>query len=162
MHAFFAVDLHDCPPQAGIHAVVALGGEARAEQVERVGCRGRAATAERAGDEGFRGLGEDVFADGGVQEEGGRAVGGELHGAVADVEQLGGDVALPEASDAFGAEDVAEGGERAFVDGPAAEVAVSERVGEGVGLELQADFDDVEGCDDEAVRGVDRLVTALV
>jgi hypothetical protein len=76
-----------------------------------------------------------------------------LDRAVADVEEFGGDVALPEAGYSFGAEDVAEGWEGAFVDGPALEVAVGEGVGEGVGLELEADFDDVEGGNDEAGKG---------
>lgn len=47
---------------------------------------------------------------------------------------------------------MSECGEGAFVDGPAAEVAVGERIGEGVGLELEADLDDIEGGDDEAGR----------
>ena len=52
------------------------------------------------------------------------------------------------------AEDVADGGDGAAVGGCGAERV--EGVGEGVRLELEADLDDVEGCDDEAgkVEGV--------
>jgi len=81
-----------------------------------------------------------------VKELGDGAVGGELYCAVADVEELGGDVALPQPREAFMAEDVTDCWESALVDGPAAEVSLGyERVGEGMGLKLQADLDDVEG-----------------
>lgn len=151
--AFLAPDLRHGAPQAGVDAVVALRGEPRAQQVQRVGSRGGRAAADGARDEGLGRLWECALAEGLLQEQRGRAVGGELDRAVADVEELRGHVALPEAGYALGAEDVPEGGERAFVDGPALEVAVGEGVGEGMGLELKADFDDVEGGDDEAGKG---------
>jgi hypothetical protein len=50
-------------------------------------------------------------------------------------------------------EDVAEGGEGAFVDGSALGGGVGEGVGERVGLELEADFDYVEGGNDETSEG---------
>jgi hypothetical protein len=61
-------------------------------------------------------------------------------------------------------EDVAEGGDGAAVGGGGvAEVVEVEGIGEGVGLELETDLDDIEGCDDEAegsrVKG--RLAKAL-
>lgn len=150
LDAFLPPDLDDRPPQAGVHLVVALGREARAQQVERVGgCRGGGA-ADGARDEGFGCRREGALAEGGMEEDGRRAVGGELDCAVADVEELRGHVALPETRHALVPEDVAEGGERAFVDGSALGGGVGEGVGEGVGLELEADFDYVEGGDDEA------------
>lgn len=84
-----------------------------------------------------------------------RAIRGELEAAVADVEEFGGDVAFPEAGEAFFAEDGFDGGDGAFVDG-AGDVGVGEGVGEGVRLQLEADFDYIEGCDAEAgeVSGV--------
>ena len=82
-----------------------------------------------------------------LQEDGGGPVRGELHGGVADVHELGGDVALPEARDALVAKDVGEGAEGAAVGWGGAERV--EGVGEGVGLELEADLNDIEGGDDE-------------
>jgi hypothetical protein len=73
-----------------------------------------------------------------------------LHRAVADVHQLGRDIALPEPREPFIGDDVLDRRDGALVGGPAAKVLVSERVGEGVCLELQAYLDDVEGRDDES------------
>lgn len=81
-----------------VDAVGALGGEARAEEVERVrGCCGDGA-GDGAGDEGFEGRGEGLLVGGceSVEEGGGLPVGGELDAAVEDVEGFGGDVAFPE------------------------------------------------------------------
>lgn len=61
-----------------------------------------------------------------VEELGYRAVGGKLHGGVADVEHLGGDVALPEAGETFMVEDMADCWQRAFVDWRAPEVGLGE------------------------------------
>lgn len=47
-------------------------------------------------------------------------------------------------------DDVAHGLQCAFVDWATIEVAVGERVREGVGLELEADLDDVERGGDKA------------
>jgi hypothetical protein len=81
-----------------------------------------------------------------LEEDGGEAVGGELERGVGDVEGFGGDVAFPEGWEAFFAADAEEGVEGAAVEGG---------VGGGgeVGLELEADFDDVEGGDYEAAVG---------
>ena len=80
------------------------------------------------------------------------AVGQELDAAVEQVQEFGGDVSLPEAADAFVAEDGAEGVDGAFVDWIMG-VGVRDEVwvGEGVDLELETDFYDVEGGDAEAV-----------
>lgn len=90
-----------------------------------------------------------------MEKLGDGAVGGELNGGVRDVEKLGGDVALPEPRETFGAQDVSDCREGALVDGPAADdfgaALVDERVREGVVLQLEADLDDVEGGDDETV-----------
>ena len=63
-----------------------------------------------------------------MKEHGGLAVAGELDGVVADVEQLGGDVSLPEASEALRPEDVPDGGQGALVYGPSVEVSVGEGI----------------------------------
>lgn len=80
------------------------------------------------------------------------SVGEELDAAVEQVEEFGGDVAFPEAADAFVAEDGAEGVQGAFVDWVGwVPVRDEVGVGEGVDLELETDFYDVEGRDAEAV-----------
>lgn len=76
-----------------------------------------------------------------MEKESGLTVGGELDREVAEVQEFGGEVSFPEAGEAFGPENREEGGEGAFVDRGAVEVAGGEGVGEGVGLELEADFD---------------------
>lgn len=143
-------------PQRRVDALVALRGEARAEEVEGVGRGGGAGAGAGASKEGLGGAGEGAGGAGeALEEEGGLPVGGEVDGVVADVEELGGDVAFPEGGKAFLVEDGAEGTEGAGVDGAAAAVGVAggEGVGEGVGLELEADLDYVEGGDDEAGGG---------
>lgn len=142
-------------PQGGVDALVALRGEARAQEVEGVGRGGGGGAGAGAGEEGLGGAGEGVGWGGeALQEEGGLSVGGEVDGVVEDVEELGGDVAFPEGGETFLVEDGAEGAEGAGVDGLAVGVvAGGEGVGEGVGLELEADLDYVEGGDDEAGGG---------
>lgn len=81
--------------ERGVDPVRALGGEARAEQVERVGgCCGDGA-GQGAGEEGFEGGGELCWER--VQGCRRLPVGRELDAAVEDVEGFGGDVAFPEA-----------------------------------------------------------------
>ena len=43
-----------------------------------------------------------------------------------------------------------DGWKSPFVNGRAAQVAVGEGVGKGVGLELEANFDDIKRSDDES------------
>lgn len=142
-------------PQGRVDALVALRGEARAQEVEGVGRGGGGGAGGGAGEEGLGGAGEGVGGGGEVlQEEGGLSVGGEVDGVVEDVEELGGDVAFPEGGEAFLVEDGAEGAEGAEVGGAAAVGGAGGKgVGEGVGLELEADLDYVEGGDDEAGGG---------
>lgn len=92
----------DAAEEALVDFFSALGGEAGAEEVERVGEGGSGRAGEGAGDEGFD-VGGGLEREGeGVQGEGGGAVDAELEGAVEDVEEFGGEVAFPERLDGKG------------------------------------------------------------
>lgn len=90
------------------------------------------------------------------QRLGGASVGSELDGAVGDVEEFSGDIPLPEACEALFFDDSAHGREGALVcwAGTLAVGGEGGRVGEGVDLELEADFDDVQGGYAEAVYSI--------
>lgn len=91
-----AVDLPDSLAQRRVYALVTLGGEARAQQVQRIRGRGGRGTCDGAADEGFGGVREMVLLAGqAMQQHRRRPVCGELDRRVGDVHQLGGYVALP-------------------------------------------------------------------
>jgi hypothetical protein len=90
------MDRRQRPWETAVDTVVALCGEARAQEVERVGRSSSESARAPSRDKGLDRLRETVFAAGyALEKECGLPVSGELHGAVADVEQLGGNVALP-------------------------------------------------------------------
>lgn len=66
-----------------------------------------------------------VSTEGAVQEHRSRPVGGELHGGVRDVQQLGGHVALPEPRDPLARYDVPHRPQRALVGGRASGVVIA-------------------------------------
>lgn len=74
-----------------------------------------------------------------------------MHGGVGDVQGFGGDVAFPESSEAFLAKDSDEGLEGAFVEGRLrrGRMGMDDRA-TGMGLELKADFNDIERGNDKA------------
>lgn len=90
------------------------------------------------------------------QRLGGASVGSELDSAVDDVEEFSGDIPLPEAGETLFFDDGAHGREGALVcwAGTLAVGGEGGRVGEGVDLELEADFDDVQGGYAEAVYSI--------
>lgn len=149
--ALVALDVPQSTSEGRVHPVSPLSGESRPQQVERV-CHARGGrSGDGAGDERLGRVGQAaVLGQRRLQKDGRGAVGGELGGRVADVHELGGDVALPEPREALVLEDVLDGVDGAAVGGGFAEGG--EGVGEGVWLELEADLDDVEGGDDESGR----------
>lgn len=147
--AFVALDVPQSTSKGGIHPVPALGGEPRPQQVKRVRHARGSRSGDGAGDKRLGRVGQAaVLGQRGLQKDGRGAVGGELGGRVADVHELGRDVALPEPREALVLEDVLDGVDGAAVGGGFAEGG--EGVGEGVWLELEADLDDVEGGDEES------------
>ncbi|TLD28998.1 hypothetical protein PspLS_03833 [Pyricularia sp. CBS 133598] len=114
---------------------------------------------DRAGLRGGRELA--VLADHAVEQLGRAPVRGELHSRVGYVEQLGRDVALPKARDALMSGYVPHGRPGALVNRPATQQlgSLRQRVGERVRLQLEADFDDIEGSDDEAVVSMLAWIT---
>ena len=126
-----AADISYRAPQRRVDAVVALGGEARAQQVQRIRSRGGRGAGGRAADEGLGGLREAVvLAADAVQQHRRGPVGRKLHGRVRHVHQLGGDVALPQTHEALMPNDVPQRAQRALVDGGpvVAQVGVRQRV----------------------------------
>lgn len=99
MWALRARDIADRYAEGGIDSVIALGGETSAEEVEGVCGGGGDAAGDCTGDEGFDGLREGVRE--GAERAGYGTVAGELDAAVADVEELSRNVALPEALELF-------------------------------------------------------------
>lgn len=91
---FMGSDVPDGGNQGGIDPPIALCGETRAEQVEWEGRRGGNATRSRAGDEGLRGWRKTPRET--REELCGATVGDELDTTVADVEELSGEVTLPQ------------------------------------------------------------------
>lgn len=151
--SLIALDLPDCATQGPVNSMTALCSKTCAEEIEGV-CKARSGGAGGgAGNEALGGIGEAVL-EGILEEKGGGTVGGKLYGGVADIHQLGRDVALPKSGDALMLDDVLEGCESAAISRCVAEG--EEGIGEGVRLELKADLDDVERRDDEAA---DRVVS---
>src|SRR3569833_22969 len=115
--ALVAPDVPYGTPEARIDTVVALGGEARAQQVQRVRGRRGGGTGGGAGEERFSRVRQGAGAQSAVQHHRGAAVRRELRGAVADVHQFRRHVALPQARDALVPDDVPHRRERALVHG---------------------------------------------
>lgn len=103
-------------PQGAVYPAAALGGKPRPQQVERVRDRGGEGARGRARDEALGRVGQPCR-QGRLQKQRRGAIRGELYGGVADVEQLRGDIALPECGEAFVPEDVPERGNGAAARG---------------------------------------------
>lgn len=86
-----------------------------------------------------------------MEAEGCESVGCKLRGRVGDVQEFGGDVTLPEGCEAFLAQDSEEGLDGAFVERRLRGGRLGLNGGAaGMGLELKADFDDIERGNDKA------------
>ena len=78
----------------------------------------------------------------GPEKLGCEAVGGELDGTIIDVEEFGAEVAFPEGVYTFISENISKCSDGAI----ACSASGVQRVGEGMDLKLEPNFEDVKGC----------------
>lgn len=149
--SFVSVYAHNCSPERCVDALIALRSEPCPQQVQGIRSRRGCCAGCRARDEGLGRLWYATFAEGALEQLRRAAVGRELNGAVADIHQLGGHIALPQARKSLISEDVFDRGQSALVDRSAANVLMSQRVGERMCLQLETNLDDIEGGYDEAI-----------